>query len=342
MITNFDHNLGVLRAKLEELGLSDNTILIYMSDNGTAKGSAFKGLNSVPSEGFNAGMRGKKSSVYEGGHRVPFFMYWPDGKLKGGRDINALTAHIDMLPTLADLCGISMSNEHKLDGISFKPILKNENNPEKRAHLIVQLQGGPNFEGEPKAWDYTCILKDDWRLINGKELYNIQNDLSQSHDIAETNPSIVKELKALYPPFWESMSPRMTPVYIDLGNPVENPTTLCSQDWYLSKGNPPWNFGTISKLPKETGPWKVDVKQAGNYRITLRQFPKEANKPIKAIKARVLIAGIEAESTIKENSSGVVFELNLPKGKTELLTYLTTEDGEIGGAYFTDVEALDL
>lgn len=342
MITNFDHNLGILRDKLESLGLAENTILIFMSDNGTARGGVFKDLNAEPAPGYNAGMRGKKSSVYEGGHRVPFFIHWPAGKLVGGKDINSLAAHIDVLPTLADLCGVPISDTHQPNGISFRPILENPASAEKREHLIIQFQGGPYFNGEPEPWNFTCVLKDNWRLVNGKELYDIQNDPSQLKDLAEIYPAKLEELRALYPPFWESVLPRMTPVSIDIGNPLENPTTLCSQDWYMPKGNPPWNFNAISRLPKVTGPWMVDVKKAGKYRFTLRQFPKEANKPVRAANAKIAIAGIEAEADIEENSTGVVFELDLPKGKTELLTYLTTEDGAVGGAYFTDVEALNL
>ncbi len=340
MIANFDHNMGMLRAKLDSLSLSENTILVYMTDNGTARGGIFEDLDAEPSPGYNAGMRGKKSSIYEGGHRVPFFIHWPAGKLVGGRDINALAAHIDVLPTLADLCGVSIPSTHQPDGISFKPILENGDSTQKRDHLIVQFQGGPYFNGVPKEWEHTCVLKDHWRLINGEELYNIQNDPSQTKDIAETNPNKVEELRSLYAPFWKSVSPCMTPVSIDLGNPAENPTMLCSQDWYLPKGNPPWNFNSISRLPKVTGPWMVNVKQAGKYRFTLRQFPEEANKAIKAVKAKISIGGLEAESDVTENSTGVVFELDLPKGKTELLTYLITEDGEVGGAYFTYVKAL--
>ena len=81
MIANIDHNMGLLRKSLDELGLTENTILIFMTDNGTASGAKFKGLDSLPLRGYNAGMRGKKSSVYEGGHRVPFFIHWPKGCL---------------------------------------------------------------------------------------------------------------------------------------------------------------------------------------------------------------------------------------------------------------------
>ncbi len=123
MIANIDHNMGILRQRLSELGLAENTILIFMTDNGTAAGAKFKGLDSEAIAGYNAGMRGKKSSVYDGGHRVPFFVHWPAGGLSGGKDIEALAAHIDVLPTLVDLCGIPVSDEYRPDGISIKPLL---------------------------------------------------------------------------------------------------------------------------------------------------------------------------------------------------------------------------
>jgi hypothetical protein len=134
--------------------------------------------------------------------------------------------------------------------------------------------------------------------------------------------------------------PRMTPVRIDIGNPAENPTALCSQDWYVPAGNPPWNYRLISKLPRETGPWMLEVKKTGRYRITLRQFPKEANKLVIAERAKIEIAGQVKEQPVKADCKGVVFELDLPAGTTELWTYLYDKQGKAGGAYFTEVEAL--
>ncbi|NQV32238.1 MAG: arylsulfatase, partial [Phycisphaeraceae bacterium] len=291
MVANIDHNLGLLREQLDTLGLAENTILIFMTDNGTANGAKFEGLTSEAIQGFNAGMRGKKSSVYEGGHRVPFFMYWPAGGLVGGRDITSLTAHIDVLPTLADLCGIEVPESHPLDGLSFAGLLKDPDAPGHRDHLVVQFQGGPYFRGVPKAWEFSCVLKDRWRLIDGKELYDLAKDPAQRSDISATHPHVVAALRSLYPAFWESVSPRMTPVPIDLGNPADNPVTLCSQDWYMPTGNPPWNFGSIKKLPRVTGPWMVHVKKAGRYRFTLRQLPVEANAEVKAVRAQIEIAG---------------------------------------------------
>ena len=343
MIANIDYNMGILRQKLKDLSLEENTILIFMTDNGTSSGAKFKNLESLPVEGYNAGMRGKKSSIYEGGHRVPFFIYWPKGNLSGGKDIETISAHIDVLPTLAELCGIKVPESHKPDGLSLVPLLKGDVSSWKRKYHFIQFHGAAGGGALPEEFVHTSILTEKWRLVNSSklELYDIAKDPGQQNNLAEQYPEVVKELKEAYKPFWESVSPRMTPVHIDLGNPTHNPTELCSQDWFQMQGNPPWNFYFINKLPRVTKPWMVDVKQAGKYRITLRQFPAVAGKEVVAVKAEVKIAGQKKESLVKKGSKGVVFELDLPLGKTELWTYLYDKSGKAGGAYFTEVELLN-
>jgi len=107
MITNIDENVGRLMYFLRRSGLAHNTILIFMTDNGTAGGMRGKRVRRGSSVvGFNAGMRGKKGSPYDGGHRVPLFIRWPEGGLVGGRDVDRLAAHLDVLPTLIELCGL--------------------------------------------------------------------------------------------------------------------------------------------------------------------------------------------------------------------------------------------
>ena len=86
----------------------------------------------------------------------------------------------------------------------------------------------------------------------------------------------------------------------------------------MPEENPPWNFRMIGKLSPLNGPWMVNVKKAGRYRLTLRQWPAESQKPVVAIRAKVQIAGLERESTVEPGSEGVIFELDLPAGKTEL------------------------
>ena len=340
MIANIDQNVGRLRKQLTELSLAENTILVFMTDNGTAAGARFRGLTSEAIEGFNAGMRGKKSSIYEGGHRVPFFIHWPAGKLVGGRDVKSLAAHLDVLPTLANLCGVTIPDSHHPDGVSFAPQLKSPSAPPARTHLIVQFYGGAGFAKPAAAWEHSCVIKNHWRLIDGKELYNVTRDPAQHQDIAATQPDVVSQLRKLYLPHWESVEPRMTPVNIDLGSPAENPTVLSSQDWYMPKGNPPWNFRAITRRPHVTGPWNVNVRHAGRYRITLRQFPKVADKPVVAVRAKIEIAGKSIEQPVKSGSKSVVFEIVLPAGPTQLVTYLYDKNAKAGGAYFTEVESL--
>ena len=339
MIANFDYNLGILRDRLNELGLAENTILVFMSDNGSSAGGKFKGLDSEPLEGYNAGMRGKKSSIYDGGHRVPFFIYWPQGDISGGSDMPQLAAHIDVLPTLAELCGITVPESQHADGISFAPLFK-DNKAVVRDSYILQFHGGAMFKDDIKPWLNSVIITQKWRLMNGNILYDIENDPTQMTDVAANHPDVVTDLKAEYMPWWESVSPRMKPVRIDLGSSLENPVVLCSQDWYMPDGNPPWNTNAIKRLPKVTGPWMVNITKAGKYRITLRQLPKEADVFVKAERAKIEVAGKEQECTIEPGSKGVVFEMELPEGATELVTYLYDKEGKAGGAYFTEVEAL--
>ena len=109
----------------------------------------------------------------------------------------------------------------------------------------------------------------------------------------------------------------------------------------MKQGNPPWNFGSIRKLPRVTAPWLVNVKRAGKYRFTLRQWPAAADKPVVGVRAKLEIAGQQKEMAIPAGSKGVVMELDLPAGPTELVTYLYDKQGKAGGAYFTEVERLE-
>lgn len=184
------------------------------------------------------------------------------------------------------------------------------------------------------------VLTDRWRLLDGRKLYDLRSDPAQRVDVAENHPRIVQRLRDLYDPFWSSVSPRLRPVRIDIGNPAENPTRLCSQDWYLPNGNPPWNFNTIKKLPRVNGPWMLQVKQAGRYRFVLRQFPPESGKTVQAIRARLAVDDQAFESDVTPGSRGVSFVVKLEAGPCRLETYLFDRQGRSGGAYFTEVSKL--
>ncbi len=115
MVTNLDHNFGQLLAFLKANDLDENTIVIYTTDNGTAGGVRTNKETSV-AYGYNTGLRGQKGSHYDGGHRVPFFIHYPNGQLQGGKKTDELIAHVDILPTLANLCGLTFQPKKALDG----------------------------------------------------------------------------------------------------------------------------------------------------------------------------------------------------------------------------------
>src|SRR5690606_9411540 len=192
MITNIDENIGRLRDQLDEWGLAENTLLIFMTDNGTAAGMTrprprtASGERQAPDAsnpvnqwtGFNAGMRGTKGSEYDGGHRVPCFVHWPAGGLTGGRDVDQLTAHIDLLPTLVELCGIKKPEGPPLDGTSLLPILQGDDDALRDRTLFVHSQRLEHVE----KWRKCAVMTDRWRFVNGKELYEIRSDPGQQHD----------------------------------------------------------------------------------------------------------------------------------------------------------------
>ncbi len=129
MIVNIDENLAKLRARLAALDLAENTIFLFLTDNGGTAGVA----------GYNAGMRGKKGTVHEGGHRAACFVHWPKAGLDRGRDIDTLTAHFDLFPTLADWCDLSTNVQ--FDGRSLAPLVGDEAASWPSRTLLVHHQG---------------------------------------------------------------------------------------------------------------------------------------------------------------------------------------------------------
>lgn len=112
MIANINDNLGQLRTLLDDLKIADITILIFTTDNGT----------SASVNVFNAGMRGAKVRQFDAGHRGLFFVCWPNGNLAGGRDVEHITAHVDVLPTLIKLCDVVPPSDVVFDGVSLVPL----------------------------------------------------------------------------------------------------------------------------------------------------------------------------------------------------------------------------
>jgi len=327
MITNIDENVGKMRKKLTEWGLDDNTLLIFTTDNGTAAGHR--------DGGFNAGMRAAKGSEYEGGHRVPCFFYWK-GQVYGGRDVDQLTAHVDMLPTLADYCGLKVPSDRIIDGKSLRPLLEGKSDDWKERVITVHSQRVER----PIKWKQSAVMTEQWRLINGKELYDIVVDPGQKSDIASGHPNVVKRLTNQYDKWWESIDERFDEVVpLFVGSEVQNPVDYTAHDWHVDQRQIPWNQTHIQKDLVGSGVWELYAERPGTYRFTLRRRAPGVDHPLEAKSIKIKLGDEEWQTKIDDPALGQFhFVRELQAGQIPLQTWMDCTDGKTRGAYYVTVE----
>ena len=356
MIDNIDTNVGELRSFLKKKHLAENTIFIFTTDNGTAYGENV----------YNADMRGKKGSQYDGGHRVPFFVYWPAGELNRPMDVKPIAHAVDVLPTLIDLCKLQPDSSLKFDGISIASLLQGNPDPEIDWNDRVMITDSQRVK-DPVMWKSSSVMTSRWRLINGKRLFDMDADPSQKRDVAEAYPAEVRELRAHYETWWTEIEPSFSnATAIIVGNSAENPAKLTCHDW-VCQDHPPWNQQKVRAAittPEGTGFWNIEVAEAGKYRIELRRWPKEAEaglneglppgKPVpgqeayrmmqgrqfKFDSASLSVAGLELTTEVEADAAAAVFETELPAGRTQLKALLKTVGGDEVGAFYVYVERL--
>ncbi|MEM1294776.1 MAG: sulfatase-like hydrolase/transferase, partial [Verrucomicrobiota bacterium] len=354
MIANLDENLGRLDVFLGNQGLRDNTLVIYMADNGTQSTRA--------KEIFNSGMREKKTSVYEGGHRVPFFVRWPAGELVHGKDVNELTQVQDILPTLVELCDLKpIDSPLPFDGVSLAGLFSGAATELPDRKLVVQYRES----GAP--WDPAVVMWDRWRLLKPKkgrgpqlpnaplELYHVGDDPGQTKNVAAGHPEVLTAMKKHYEEWYaEAKSLFDLPRWITVGNEEENPMVLYAQDWV---GDYCDNPGGLSAGTAQ-GYWNIDVDRAGTYSIELRRWPKESKKsltegwaegpggvarsakPVTA--ANLSVAGRNYTLETKPNDTHATFHVELPAGKTQLATlFFNEKDRSICSAMYVYVHGLE-
>lgn len=253
MVTNIDDNLNRLFQKVEALGIEDNTIIIFMTDNGPQQAR------------YVAGMRGRKSSVHSGGIRVPFFMRYPS-KFAGNSEMDQMVAHIDLLPTLSQLCGAPMPQDRKIDGRSFIPALEGKALPERSffSYWTRKL---------PEKYNNIALQRGQYKLVGKKdfdaevedfELYNLQEDPFEKKNLVAQNKekatSLRTEMDALISEL--SSAPNLVnPPRIAVGTPHENPVYLNRNDAGGQRGV--WNQEQVFSY------WKVDL-QKGVYNLKFK------------------------------------------------------------------------
>ncbi len=309
MITNVDRNIGRLQDKLKTLGITDNTIVIFMVDNGP------NGRRYV------AGYNGNKSTIWEGGIRSPFFVQWPS-RLKPGQSSNVPSAHIDVLPTLLDAAGISKPEGLKIDGRSMLPFLEGKPVRVPERHLVIQSHRG----NQPFAYHNFMIRNRRWKLLHasgfGREsfqgkpklkLFDLNMDPFELHDQAATRPEIVKKMKAEYDRWFADVSStrpdNYAPPRIQVGTKFENPVVLTRQDWRHTQGRP-WARDSM-------GHWLLSAK-SGRYELRCRFTPSpEAGVATLRLNDRVVSIKLPANSSTCEFSA-----VELPAGALKLAVEL--------------------
>ena len=346
MIANIDENMGKLEQTLVDAGLRDNTIVIFLTDNGTRWGDVI----------FNAGMRDRKQSLYEGGHRVPFFIRWPAGRLRDPADIGELTQVQDVLPTLIELAGLPNPAGTAFDGTSLASLLRGDQQALPERKLVVQYSRPTT--PIPKKWD-AAILWKRWRLINNTSLYDLSTDPGQTTNVIASYPDVVAQMRSHYETWWAGVAPTVnTFSRLTIGSDAANPVLLASTEWRNVLVDQQFQVRTA---PVKNGPWTIQVDRAGDYQIELRRWPVEADTPMTAglppytavdgtyvagkalpiARARLKVANFDQTVPVTATDKAISFTVNLPAGPTNLQTwFLNANGGLLTGAYYVYVNRL--
>ena len=318
MITNEDQNVGRLIAHLKKNDLLENTLVIRMNDNGP---------NTMRYVGE---MRGMKSNVHEGGIRSPFWLHWP-AKITAGTKVNALTAHIDVMPTILEACG-AKAGPHALDGRSFLGLFTAPDTtawPDRQ--LVIQSHRGTSA----KRYHHFMLRDGDWKLLHASgfgnesfegepkfELYDLKNDPEERKNLAAHRPEVLARLKKDYEAWFADVSStrpnNYAPPRVVIGTEYENPTALTRQDW----------LGTTWRT-EAMGHWVVEVAKPVTAKIKVLFHPDVVTGSDSTVTLKV------GEKEIQETTNGgsVLFEdVQLTKGELRMEA-IRAENGKQTGAY---------
>ncbi len=352
MGANIDENMGKLEQFLKTNRLRKNTIVVFLTDNGSTMGHRY----------FNAGMRGNKTTLWEGGHRVPCFIRWPNGRLGSPREVKELSQVQDLLPTLTDLAGVKNVPKN-LDGQSLAPIFRGEKKTLGDRMLVINYSRMPQFKvtytkGNPAIphRDGAAVLWKQWRLLENRELYNVRKDPHQDHNVAAKHPKIVAKMRAHLNSWWDKLKDRVKePQRIIIGSKVENPMMLTACDWldvFVDQQ------GQVRSGVLRNGTWHLKVAQPGTYEFELRRWPRERalaldkgmpptkvtdgtyrmGKALPIATGRLRIGKQEQKGKLESNGQSIRFTMKLKTGQTTLRTWFLDAKGqEVCGAFYVYV-----
>lgn len=307
MCENIDDNVGRLLATLDQLRLAENTIVLFLTDNGGTAG--------VPI--YNAGMRGGKTSVHEGGCRVPLFVRWP-AKLTKPHVVKELASHIDIYPTLLDLCGVTPPKGLPVDGVSLRPLLEGHANdwPERVLFTHNPISETNQYPGAVRTPRYRLV-----RTIRGRQggssatqrdqdappwqLFDMQKDPGEKHNIAKEHPQVVQKLSRLYEAWIEdTRKPGLERLPLSIGYEEENPVVLNAPQVHI-EGDLRFDHGpgfahdwiTGWSDTKASVMFDLEVIQGGPYKLSLLYATE---KPEGDVTLKILTTGSKKlETTVK-------------------------------------------
>ena len=351
MITNIDDNFGRLTKTLESLKLIGNTILIFTTDNGTSNGYKFN-RKEKKWYGYNAQMKGTKTSEYDGGHRVPFIMQWKKGGFTAGQTFSGLSAHVDILPTLASLTGVAFEPSKTIDGINLSSFLETNNAPERI--LVTDTQRNQ----WPEKGKQSSVMYHNWRLVNGNELYNVETDPGQETNLFDYHPKLATQMQDYYDVWWADAASEFEYSFIDIEPNQIN--TLTCHDIHVNSITA-WHQKEIRKgIAVASGELSVNFKESGTYEISLRRWPKETNLALfaeidDAIAATpfwdeqkkgasmdfdcafLRLGDKEYRLNVDPSNEAATITLDIEAGKMTLESGFWLKNGQKTTAFFTDI-----
>jgi arylsulfatase A len=306
MCENIDDNVGRLLAHLDALKLAENTIVLFLTDNGGTAGV----------KTYNAGMRGGKVSVHEGGNRVPLFMRWPAAKWQP-HVVKPITSHIDIFPTLLDLCGVNPPDGPGIDGVTLRPLLEKPDSaawPERTLFTHNPIDETNKFPGAVRTQRYRLVREIKGAAGGSKakandasatawQLYDMENDPGQATNIAAEHPGIVNQLSSRYDAWLSDItSVSLQRFPLPVGHAEQNPVELHAPQSYQDK---PLHFASGPGFANDwlthwtemkAKVWfEIDVTAAGEYEIEIAYAcpPEDAGS-----KVRLSISDQSLEATI--------------------------------------------
>ncbi len=356
MIANIDENVGRLEDFLKSSGLWENTLVIFLTDNGSTFGPRY----------FNAGMKGGKTTLWEGGHRVPCFIRWPNGHLRPPGDVAGLTQVQDIFPTLCELLQLRVPPGVHFDGISLAPVLRGEGEVPEDRMLVINYSRMPLKNARPTPdsgavprREGAAVLWKRWRLLEDKALYNLEDDPLQERNVMDQYPEVAARMRSHLDAWWDGVKARANEFQaVIVGDDAENPTMLTACEWadvFLDQQ------AQVRRGERKSGVWHIEAAKPGDYAFTLSRWPYASGRRLRdeigptqatdgvlpageawpAAAARIRVGEVDRTIRPMGDAMAAQFIIPLDAGRTTLETMFLDEHGqEIAGAYYVTVERL--